>query len=65
MRLSIKNRIRTATIYINKNLHFKHKRSQVLKQLAAEENIIASDKTMKRIVQRWQITGNLDNKTKN
>ena len=64
MRLSIKNRIRIATIYINKNLHFKHKRSFVLKQLAAEENIISSDKTMKRIVQRWQNTGNLDNKTK-
>ena len=64
MRLSIKNRIRIATIYINKHLHFKHKRFQVLKQLAAEENIIASDKTMKRIVQRWQNTGNLDNKTK-
>ncbi len=63
MRLSIKNRIRIPTIYINKNLHFKHKRFQVLKQLVAEENIIAY-KTMKRIVQRWQNTGNLDNKTK-
>ena len=55
MRLSIKNRIRIATIYY----------IQLLKQLAAEENIIASDKTMKRIVLRWQNTGNLDNKTKN
>jgi len=64
MRLLIKNRIRIATIYINKDLHFKHKRFQVLKQLVAEENIIAY-KTMKRIVQRWQNTGNLDNKTKN
>ncbi len=49
MRLSIKNRIRIATIYINKNLHFKHKRFQVLKQLAAEENIIASDKRNQKI----------------
>ncbi len=64
MRLSIKNRIRIATININKNLNFKPKRFQVLKQLAAKEHIIASDKTMKRIVQRWQNTGNLDNKTK-
>jgi len=49
MRLLIKIKLRIATIYINKNFHFK---------LADEENIIGSDKNMKRIVQRWQNTGN-------
>jgi hypothetical protein len=56
MRLLIKNKLRIATI--NKNFHFKHKRFQVLKLVADEENIIGSDKNMKRIVQRWQNTGN-------
>ena len=58
MRLLIKNKLRIANIYINKNLHFKHKRFQVLKLVADEENIIGSDKNMKCIVQRWQNTGN-------
>ena len=40
MRLSIKNRIRIATIYINKNLHFKHKRFQVFKHLLLLKKIL-------------------------
>ena len=41
-----------------KSLHFKRKKFEILKQLAAENDIIASENTMRRVVKRWQLTGN-------
>ena len=57
MRLSIQNKIRVVTIYLNVNLHLMKNRFALLKQLAAGEDIETSEKSLKRIVQRWQETG--------
>lgn len=57
MRLSIQNKIRVVTIYLNVNLHLMKNRFAILKQLAAGEDIETSEKSLKRIVQRWQETG--------
>ena len=57
MRISIQNKIRVVTIYLNVNLHFKKNRFKILRQLAANEDIETSEQSMKRIVQRWQSTG--------
>ena len=57
MRLSIQNKIRVVTIYLNGNLHLMKNRFALLKQLAAGEDIETSEKSLKRIVQRWQETG--------
>ena len=57
MRLSIQNKIRVVTIYLNVNLHLIKNRFALLKQLAAGEDIETSEKSLKRIVQRWQETG--------
>ena len=45
------------TIYLNVNLHLMKNRFALLKQLAAGEDIETSEKSLKRIVQRWQETG--------
>ena len=57
MSLSIQNKIRVVTIYLNVNLHLMKNRFALLKQLAAGEDIETSEKSLKRIVQRWQETG--------
>ena len=57
MRISIQNKIRVVTIYLNVNLHFKKNRFKILRQLAANEDIETSEQSMKLIVQRWQSTG--------
>ena len=44
MRLSISKRERVITIYVNQVLHFKKHRFHILKQLAAEQDIISSEK---------------------
>ena len=45
------------TIYLNVNLHLMKNRFALIKQLAAGEDIETSEKSLKRIVQRWQETG--------
>ena len=57
MSLSIQNKIRVVTIYLNVNLHLMKNRFALIKQLAAGEDIETSEKSLKRIVQRWQETG--------
>ena len=57
MSLSIQNKIRVVTIYLNVNLHLMKNRFALLKQLAAGEDIETSEKSLKRIVQRWLETG--------
>ena len=47
------------TIYLNVNLNFKKNRFRILRQLAAEEDIDTSVKSMRRMVQRWQGTGRI------
>ena len=50
MRLSIQNKIRVVTIYLNVNLHLMKNRFALLKQLAAGEDIEISEKSIKRFV---------------
>ena len=57
MSLSIQNKIRVVTIYLNVNLHLMKNRFALIKQLAAGEDIETSEKSLKRIVQRWLETG--------
>ena len=57
MRLSIQNKIRVVTIYFSCFLQFMKNRFGLLRQLAAEEDIETSEKSMRRIVQRWEETG--------
>ncbi len=59
MRLSIERKSRVITIYIQNNLHFKKARYFLLKQLSEEENIVSSEKSMRRIVQKWLENGNI------
>jgi hypothetical protein len=59
MRLSIERKSRVITIYLQNNLHFKKSRYFLLKQLAEEEDIVSSEKSMRRIVQKWLENGNI------
>ena len=59
MRLSIERKSRVITIYLLNNLHFKKARYFLLKRLAKEENIVSSEKFMRRIVQKWLESGNI------
>ena len=57
MRLSVRDKSRIVIIYLDNNLHFMKYRFAVLQQLTAGEDIEASEKTMSKIVRRWQETG--------
>jgi len=46
MRLSIERKSRVITIYLKNNLHFKKARYFLSKQLAEEEDIVSSEKSM-------------------
>ena len=54
MRLSVRDKSRVVTIYLDNNLHFMKYRFAILQQLAGED-IEASEKTMSKIVRRWQL----------
>lgn len=57
MRLSLTKRSRIITLYLNKKLHFHQKRFKVLKNLAADEDILTSENTIRKIVKRWLKNG--------
>ena len=55
MRLSIDIRSRVVAIYFNKSLHFMKKKYEKLMNIAAEQNIYATSRTMRKIIQRFII----------
>ena len=57
MRLSIEKKARVITIYLNERLHFRAQRFRILQQLAEQENILASDRTMRNIINIFQEEG--------
>ena len=59
MRLSVRDKSRVVTIYLDNNLHLMKYRFAILQQLAAGEDIEASEKTMSKIIRRWQETGKI------
>ena len=56
-RLSIQKRTETFTIYLNKRLDLRPQLFNLLKQLAAEVNIEASERTLRRIAKSRQDPG--------
>lgn len=59
MRLSIAKRERVITIYLNRDLHFKKHRFHLLRQLAAEQDIISSKKRYNLTWPYWHHWPNL------
>ena len=53
MRLSIERKSRVITIHLKNNFNFKKARYFLSKQLAEEEDIVSSEKSMRRILQKW------------
>jgi hypothetical protein len=68
-RLSISERTRILTLYYEHiclkcklNLHFKRARYHVLRKFALEEDIISSERTIRRTIKHWLLTGSVLNK---
>ncbi len=57
MRLSLDKRLRIVTIYELNNLHFERGRFRILKLLAANENIICSEYSLRRLIRKYLDTG--------
>jgi hypothetical protein len=57
MRLTDEKRARIVSIYIESNLCFEMNKYKLLKLIAASENKIASSKTMRKVISKWQKTG--------
>ena len=60
MRLSIEHRRVVITIYLKNNLHLRKNRIDLLRQLALEVDIEASDQTFRKLINKWSETGRLD-----
>ena len=61
-KLSYNKRQRIVTLYIKNNLHFMKCRFSILKRLVSKEDILTSEKTLRRIVKHWQRTGSVADK---
>jgi hypothetical protein len=61
MTLSIEHRRVLITIYLKNNLHLRKNRIDLLRQLALEIDIEASDQTFRKLINKWSETGRLDN----
>lgn len=61
-KLSYNKRQRIVTLYIKNNLHFMKCRFRILKRLVSKEDILTSEKTLRRIVKHWQRTGSVADK---
>jgi hypothetical protein len=61
-RLSLSERTRIVTLYYKHNLHFKRARYHVLRKFALEEDIISSERTIRRTIKHWLLTGSVLNK---
>ena len=57
LRLSISERTRIVTLYFKHNLHFKRARYHVLRKFALEEDIISSERTIRKTIKHWLSTG--------
>jgi len=62
-RLSYEKRLRVVSLYLEKNLHFKQGRFEILSVLAENESIISKPLALRRIVTRWLETGRVDNRS--
>ena len=61
-RLSLNKRIRVVTLYKKNYLHHMKYRFRIFKRLASNEDIFASEKTLRRIVKHYLSTGAVTNK---
>jgi len=59
MRLGIERRSRIVFLYLKHNLNFVKDRYEVLRRFAAQEDIVASKKTISRILNHWFKTGRI------
>ena len=57
MRLNLGKKFRVISIFLKNELNFVKKRYQVLRQLCANEDIIASEETISKILKKWFKTG--------
>ncbi len=62
MRLSIDQRSRIEAIYFEHRLHFMKKKYEKLSKIAAEIGINISERKVRKFVERFLITGNLNEK---
>ena len=54
MRLNIEKRLRVVNIFNDYNLQCEKNKFELLRILAADENIIATKLTMRCIIKKWQ-----------
>ena len=58
-KVSYFQRTRIIAIFLNHQLNSTRGRFHKLKRLASNEEIFASERTMRRIVKQWQATGSI------
>ena len=57
MRLSIEKRARLVTLYLKHDLSYVKNRYGVLRNIALREDIVASEKTIGKIIKNWYQEG--------
>ena len=62
VRLAYSQRVRITSLFVTHHLKNVRGRFHKLRDLAAKEEIYATERTMRRIVKHWQITGSIANK---
>ena len=60
--VSYEQRMRVVEIYKSNDLHFQKGRFSSLKILSERESILASDVTLRRIINQWNFEGSIENK---
>ena len=62
VRVSYDDRTKVVTLFYKHKLNFEKGRFHILKNIAAKDDIFASEKTFRRIINHWKKTGCVSNK---
>ena len=62
VRVSYDDRTKVVTLFYKHKLNFEKGRFHILKNIAAKDDIFASEKTFRRIINHWKKTGFVSNK---
>jgi hypothetical protein len=60
--VSYDDRTKVVTLFYKHKLNFEKGRFHILKNIAAKDDIFASEKTFRRIINHWKKTGCVSNK---
>ena len=62
VRVSYDDRTKVVTLFYKHKLNFEKGRFHILKNIAAKDDIFASEKTFRRIINHWKKSGCVSNK---